>query len=55
VVRTVRDAVTELDREWAQLLGPRRFAMLKRLLQELYDTRVQATPSAVAEARRPRS
>jgi len=55
VVRTVRDAVTELEREWAKLLGPRRFAMLKRLLQELYDTRVQATPSAVAEARRPRS
>jgi len=54
VRRTMRDAVTELEREWATMLGPRRFALLKRLLQELYDARVQAAPST-AGARRTRS
>ena len=55
VRRTIRDAVTELEREWAMLLGARRFAMLKRLLRELYDARVQAAPSLAAGTRRPRS
>ena len=53
VRRTIRDAVNELEREWTTLLGTRRFAMLKRLLRELYDARVQAAPSsAVTERRR---
>lgn len=55
VRRTIRDAVTELEREWATLLGPQRFAMLKRLLRQLYDARVQATPSSPAGSERPRS
>ena len=42
VVRTIRDAVTELEREWAKRLGTRRFAMLKRMLRELYDARMQS-------------
>jgi DNA-binding MarR family transcriptional regulator len=55
VRRTIRDAVAELEREWAALLGARRFAMLKRLLRELYDARVQAAPSSAAGTGRPRS
>ena len=55
VRRTIRDAVTELEREWATLLGMQRFAMLKRLLRELYDARVQAAPSSPAGTGRPRS
>jgi len=55
VRRTIRDAVSELEREWATLLGARRFAMLKRLLRELYDSRVQAAPSATTGAGRSRS
>ncbi len=51
VRRAIRDAVTELEREWAMLLGTRRFAMLKRLLRELYDARVQAAPRAVGPGR----
>ena len=46
VRQTIRQAVSELEREWATLLGPRRFAMLKRLLRELYDTRVQKTATS---------
>lgn len=55
VRRTIRDAVTELEREWATLLGRRRFAMLKHLLRQLYDARVQAAPSSVAGTGRARS
>ena len=55
VRRTIRAAVTELEREWAAVLGTRRFAMLKRLLRELYEARVQAAPSSVAGTARPRS
>jgi DNA-binding MarR family transcriptional regulator len=55
VRRTIRDAVSELEREWATRLGARRFAMLKRLLRELYDVRVQATRSATTGAGRSRS
>lgn len=43
VGRTIREAVAELEQEWAARLGTRRFAMLKRLLRELYDDRVRAT------------
>ena len=43
VGKTVRQAVSELEHEWATLLGARRFATLKRLLRELYDDRVRAT------------
>ena len=52
VRRTIRDAVTELERDWATRLGARRFAMLKRLLRELYDARVQQAPSAAARGKR---
>ena len=51
VRRTIRDAVAELEREWETRLGARRFAMLKRLLQELYDARMQAAPP-LADSRR---
>jgi DNA-binding MarR family transcriptional regulator len=48
VRQVIREAVSELEREWAALLGPRRFAMLKRLLRQLYDARIRATaPAAV--------
>jgi DNA-binding MarR family transcriptional regulator len=46
VRQTVRDAVSELERKWATLLGPARFAMLKRLLRELYEARVQQKAAA---------
>jgi DNA-binding MarR family transcriptional regulator len=55
VRRTIRDAATELEREWATLLGTRRFAMLKHLLRELYDARVPAAPSSAAGVGRRRS
>jgi DNA-binding MarR family transcriptional regulator len=54
VRRTIREAAAELEGEWATLLGTRRFAMLKRLLRELYDARVQTAPSSAAENGRPR-
>jgi hypothetical protein len=44
VRRTIREAVSELEREWATLLGTRRFATLKQLLHELYDAQVQTGP-----------
>ena len=31
----IREAVTEMEAAWAQQLGPRRFAQLRSLLQEL--------------------
>jgi len=45
VRQTIRAAVSELEEEWATLLGPKQFATLKRLLQELYEARMQATSS----------
>ena len=33
--RVIRDAVAELETSWTQLLGPRRFAQLRTMLQEL--------------------
>jgi DNA-binding MarR family transcriptional regulator len=32
---TIRDAVTEIERDWEQQLGPKRFAQLRGLLLEL--------------------
>ena len=55
VRRAIRDAVSELEQDWATLLGARRFAMLKGLLRELYEARVQAAPSSVPGTARPRS
>jgi DNA-binding MarR family transcriptional regulator len=34
-VEVIRDAVAELETSWTQLLGPRRFAQLRTMLQEL--------------------
>jgi DNA-binding MarR family transcriptional regulator len=34
-VHVIRDAVAELEASWAQLLGPKRFAQLRTMLQEL--------------------
>jgi DNA-binding MarR family transcriptional regulator len=34
-LRTIRDAVAEVEAEWAELLGARRFAQLRALLVEL--------------------
>src|SRR5512138_1091161 len=44
VRQTIRQAVSELEREWAKQLGARRFATLKELLFELYTARVAAPP-----------
>jgi len=35
---TIREAVRDVELEWARRLGDRRFATLKTLLQELYDS-----------------
>jgi DNA-binding MarR family transcriptional regulator len=35
----IREAVTEMEDAWAQQLGPRRFAQLRTLLQELNEAR----------------
>jgi DNA-binding MarR family transcriptional regulator len=43
VRQAIRDAVSELEREWATLLGASRFALLKQLLRELYEARVKNT------------
>jgi DNA-binding MarR family transcriptional regulator len=37
-VRAIRDAVAGVEAEWAQLLGPRRFAQLRALLVELSES-----------------
>jgi DNA-binding MarR family transcriptional regulator len=34
-IRTIRDAVTEVEREWETRLGPKRFSQLRELLREL--------------------
>ena len=34
-VKVIRDAVAELETSWTQLLGPKRFAQLRKMLQEL--------------------
>ena len=37
VVRVIREAVGDTEREWAQELGPKRFAQLRALLLELNE------------------
>lgn len=37
-LRAIRDAVAEVEAEWAELLGPRRFAQLRALLVELSES-----------------
>ena len=37
VVRSMRNAVADVERDWEARLGPRRFAELRRLLQELAE------------------
>ena len=32
---TIRDAVSEIEREWAERLGPKRFAQLRDILVDL--------------------
>ncbi|HEX5246212.1 MAG TPA: MarR family transcriptional regulator [Gaiellaceae bacterium] len=34
-VKVIRDAVAELETSWTQRLGPKRFAQLRKMLQEL--------------------
>lgn len=34
-VKVIRDAVAELETSWTQLLGPKRFAQLRKTLQDL--------------------
>ena len=36
--RTMRDAVSEIEHDWEQRLGPQRFAQLHQLLSELSET-----------------
>jgi DNA-binding MarR family transcriptional regulator len=36
-VRVIREAVADTEREWAQELGPKRFAQLRALLLELNE------------------
>jgi hypothetical protein len=38
VRQTIREAVSEIERDWERQLVTRRFATLKSLLRELYDT-----------------
>jgi DNA-binding MarR family transcriptional regulator len=38
-LRAIRDAVAEVEAEWAELLGARRFAHLRALLVELSESR----------------
>jgi len=37
-VKVIRDAVAELETSWTQVLGPKRFAQLRKMLQELGRT-----------------
>jgi DNA-binding MarR family transcriptional regulator len=51
--QTMRDAVTEIEHDWAQRLGPKRFAQLGQLLRELGEspeTRERAGPSSRPDA-----
>jgi DNA-binding MarR family transcriptional regulator len=34
-VKVIRDAVAEVETSWTELLGPKRFAQLRKMLQEL--------------------
>ncbi len=43
--RTMRDAVTEIEHDWAQQLGPKRLAQLAQLLRELGES-AETRPSA---------
>ena len=36
-IAVIRDAVADMETEWAQQLGPRRFAQLRRLLHDLNE------------------
>jgi DNA-binding MarR family transcriptional regulator len=36
-VHVIRDAVAELEKSWAQRIGPKRFAQLRRLLLDLSE------------------
>jgi DNA-binding MarR family transcriptional regulator len=38
VIHAIREILTELEDEWAQRIGPRRFAQLRRTLVELGQT-----------------
>jgi DNA-binding MarR family transcriptional regulator len=42
VVRAVREIVLEVEADWEQQLGPRRFAQLRELLTQLYATAAPA-------------
>jgi DNA-binding MarR family transcriptional regulator len=42
VVKAIREIVKDLETEWEQQLGPRKFAQLRRLLMQLYAI---ATPN----------
>jgi len=37
-IQTIREAVSELERDWEQQLGPERFAQFYRLLRELAES-----------------
>jgi DNA-binding MarR family transcriptional regulator len=41
-IRVIREAVGEVETAWAQKLGAKRFARLRALLLELYQTRIAA-------------
>jgi DNA-binding MarR family transcriptional regulator len=38
VAQTMRDAVSEIEQDWQEQLGPKRFAQLHQLLRELGDS-----------------
>lgn len=46
VVRAVREIVLEVEADWEQQLGPRRFAQLRELLTQLYATAAPTGASA---------
>lgn len=43
VALTMREAVTEVEREWARRLGPKRLELLRDILMELNASRTPAT------------
>jgi DNA-binding MarR family transcriptional regulator len=51
-VTVIRDAVAEVETSWTQLLGARRFAQLRKMLEELGRSSARAIPRQPASATR---
>jgi DNA-binding MarR family transcriptional regulator len=46
VIKAIREIVQDLENEWEQRLGPRKFAQLRELLTQLYAITAPATDRA---------